>query len=248
MSVVSNTPCGSYASSTSLSMSQEGLNSSSTLQGSSRGAHRLGNLARQKETNVYDNENEFSSFHNPWVFHEFFRGSMKNIILWFQAKNLIRTELVCSKCGSMCKMCRRERCLDGFSFRCESGRHEYSIRIDSLFENFRFSIADIILFLINLLDGMTLKQNAFKINVNYRQAAPRWAKIVRRVMANRVWLEYFATDGSAYKLRDLVECDESKFGRKIKANSGCPRGRCVWLMGLVEKKTGRLLLLPIKNR
>ena len=207
-----------------------------------------GNFRRRTDINLQYNECEFKDFHNPWKFHDFFAGDKLKIIQWFQSKNILHNNLICSKCGRSCRLCRRNRNIDGYSFRCEGGHHETSVRTYSIFENFRFSLADVTLFILNLLDGMTLRDNSRKIGVNYKQAAPRWAKIVRYIMAERVWQEYFVTGGHAYKMSELVECDESKFGRKVKANSGCPRGRCVWLMGLVEKQTGRLLLLPVKNR
>lgn len=209
---------------------------------------RLGNFYRGRDGDVLSIDTACHEFSNPWLFHSFFNGAKLDIIKWFQAKKLLRTEMTCTKCGRPCILCKRERSLDGYSFRCDSGQHECSVRYGSFFNNFRFALGDVIMFLMNLLDGMTLKQNALKINLNYNQAAPRWAKLVRLVMAERVWAEYFTSDGTAYKLGDLVECDESKFGRKVKANSGCPRGRCVWLMGIVEKHSGRLLLLPIQNR
>ena len=207
-----------------------------------------GNFRRREERCIEYGDCELRDFHNPWKFHDFFAGNKLFIIEWFQRKKLMHSDVMCSNCGRRCKLCKRNKNVDGYSFRCEGGQHETSVRKDSIFANFRFSIADVTLFILNLLDGMTLRDNSRKIGVNYKQAAPRWARIVRYVMAERVWQEYFQTGGNAYQLSQLVECDESKFGRKVKANSGCPRGRCVWLMGLVEKQTGRLLLLPVKNR
>ena len=215
---------------------------------SSEGCKRLGNFHRGRDTALPNIDTACHEFDNPWVFHTFFNGDKLEIIRWFQAKKLLHSELNCVKCGRPCVLYRRDRALDGYTFRCDSGQHESSIRARSFFANFRFALGDVIMFMMNLLDGMTLVQNARKINVNYNQAAPRWAKLIRLVMAERVWSEYLTTDGSAYKLGRLVECDESKFGRKVKANSGCPRGRCVWIMGIVEKHSGRLLLLPIQNR
>lgn len=214
---------------------------------SSQDVHRRGNYAKCSQENINIAEREFQSFVNPWLFHTFFASDKGDIINWFQVNGLLKSQLQCVNCNRECKLTKRARALDGYTYRCESGNHEFSLRSDSFFENFRFSLADIFLFMVNLVDGMTLKMNALKVGVNYRQAAPKWAKLVREVMADKVWREYFSGD-AAYKMSEFVQCDESKFGRKVKANTGCPRGRCVWLMGLIERNTGRLLLLPIKNR
>lgn len=207
-----------------------------------------GNFARHSQNADGISDALVSDFKNPWVFFNFFKQDKLKILEWFQQKHLIKKVLTCKHCKSQCILSRRERSLDGYTFRCDSGTHEFSVRSESFFKKFRFSLADITLFIMNLLDGLTLKQNAIKIGIDYTNAAPRWAKIVRKIMAERVWREYFINDGTEYKFSHFVQCDESKFGRKVKANSGCPRGRCVWLAGLIERHTGRLLLLPVENR
>ena len=226
----------------------EGSQTENSVTQTVRKPARLGNFAKTNTGSLVVSETVFHDFKNPWIFHEFFKADKLAIITWFQNKNLLRKELICCHCNRSCQLCKRERSLDGFTFRCDSGQHEFSVRSDSFFANFRFSFADVVLFVLNLIDGLTLKQNARKVGLNYSHAAPIWAKLVRQVMAERVWCEYFGDSTRRYKFSEFIQCDESKFGRKVKANTGCPRGRCVWLMGLVETTTGRLLLLPVKNR
>ena len=208
----------------------------------------LGNFSRQSQRQFCMSETNFRDFHNPWILQNFFGEDKQNVVEWFQKNNLLSREYLCTKCNSLCDLHKRKRSLDGCTFRCDNGMHEYSVRAHSFFKNFRYSLADIVLFIINLLDGFTLVQNARKIGMSYSNAAPRWAKLVRLIMAERIWQEYFCNNSDAYKMKDFVQCDESRFGRKVKANSGCPHGRCVWLAGLIETETGRLLLLPVKNR
>ena len=208
----------------------------------------MGNFARHDARDFNVDAVEFKDFKNPWTFYAFFSGNKLNIIEWFVAKNLLISDLICCVCDKVCRLSKRDRCVDGYTYRCASGKHEYSLRSGSIFQNFRFSMPDVISFMFNLLDGDTLRQNALKIGVNYRMAAPRWARIVREVMAQRVWNEYFCSGASTYKLSKFIQADESKFGRKIKYNTGCPRGMCVWIVGLFESDTGRLILLPVMNR
>ena len=208
----------------------------------------LGNYARHSQTTPDMATTTFKDFHNPWVVLNFFKEEKLSIVRWFQEKHLLAKQIACPTCGRPCTLNVRTRRVDGCTFRCDGGLHEYSVRVNSYFKNFRYSFADVLLFVFNLLDGLTLKQNALKIGLSYSNAAPRWAMLARLIMAERVWLEYFADNINTYTMSGFVQCDESRFGRKVKANTGCPRGRCVWMAGLIESETGRLLLLPVQNR
>ena len=208
----------------------------------------FGNFSKHARRDSSQATIKFGDFRNPWTFYSFFSGSQLDILRWFQGINLLKSDLVCSVCDGVCRMSKRERNVDGYTYRCETGQHEFSVRSGSIFSNFHYSLGDVVMFILNLLQGDTLKQNAGKIGLNYKMAAPRWAKIIREVMAERVWNEYFATDTRVYKFSCYVQADESKFGRKVKHNTGSPRGRCVWLVGLFESDSGRLLLLPVVNR
>ena len=51
------------------------------------------------------------------------------------------------------------------------------------------------------------------------------------------------------KFTGVVEIDESMFGRPVKYHKGNPNvGLKVWIVGLVERSSGRLLLLPVDDR
>ena len=50
------------------------------------------------------------------------------------------------------------------------------------------------------------------------------------------------------KLRGDVEVDESCFGSRSKYNRGQKRGMKVWIVGLVERSSNRIILYPVDNR
>ena len=50
------------------------------------------------------------------------------------------------------------------------------------------------------------------------------------------------------KLRGDVEVDESCFGSRSKYNRGQQRGMKVWIVGLVERSSNRIILYPVDNR
>ena len=46
----------------------------------------------------------------------------------------------------------------------------------------------------------------------------------------------------------IVELDESLFGKKVKHHNGHPNiGVKVWIVGLTERLTNRILLYPVDN-
>ena len=49
------------------------------------------------------------------------------------------------------------------------------------------------------------------------------------------------------KFTGEVEIDESLFGLKIKYNKGQPRGKRIWIFGLIERETNRIILYFVDN-
>ncbi|CAG2202136.1 unnamed protein product [Mytilus edulis] len=47
---------------------------------------------------------------------------------------------------------------------------------------------------------------------------------------------------------DEVEIDESLFGRKVKYNIGKPSGTIIWIFGLIERASHKLVNYPVNNR
>lgn len=45
-----------------------------------------------------------------------------------------------------------------------------------------------------------------------------------------------------------IEIDEAKFGRKRKNQMGAEYGMNVWVVGLVERATNRIIMYPVMQR
>ena len=70
--------------------------------------------------------------------------------------------------------------------------------------------------------------------------------MIRDIFAEYVWRFVIQDE---MKLRGDVEIDESMFGRKCKYHRGNPHVGCkVWVVGLVERGSGRMILYPVENR
>ncbi|XP_070203316.1 uncharacterized protein [Littorina saxatilis] len=50
------------------------------------------------------------------------------------------------------------------------------------------------------------------------------------------------------KFQGEIEIDESSFGRRVKQHRGRPLGMTVWVLGLDERATNRLILYPVEDR
>ena len=53
---------------------------------------------------------------------------------------------------------------------------------------------------------------------------------------------------SDVQLSQEVELDESLFGRKVKNGRGEPKGTRLWVFGITERHTGRILAFPVADR
>ena len=71
----------------------------------------------------------------------------------------------------------------------------------------------------------------------------QWAVYIREVLK-----EYVQQYVKTVKFEGIVEIDKSCFGRKVKHHRGNPRGNQLWVVGLVERSSNRIILYPVDNR
>ena len=79
--------------------------------------------------------------------------------------------------------------------------------------------------------------------MSYGSTAVDWGSFCRDL-----FIEYFVQNINPVKLSGVVETDKSLFGRRTKYHRGMSRGHKVWIFGLVERDSNRLLLFPVDNR
>ncbi|XP_060084565.1 uncharacterized protein LOC132563829 [Ylistrum balloti] len=79
---------------------------------------------------------------------------------------------------------------------------------------------------------------------NNKKTAVDLASFIRELFKEYVHLEY-----QNIKLEGIVEIDESLFGKKCKYNRGYRQsGVRVWIVGLVERASNKLVLYPVSDR
>ena len=172
---------------------------------------RLGNYARS--LTVQDlSAVSILDLRNTWVLARFFQQCPEIILPALVRLGVLSQTVPCKLCNACSIIHARGHALDGASFRCSHCGNECTVRTNSFFKQFRFSIADMFQFIFNFLDGMSLKRNSVRAGVNYSNSAPKWAAICRKIMAERIWREYFV---NGVQLDSVTEVDESVFGRKV---------------------------------
>ena len=187
------------------------------------------------------NKIEFKDFVNPWNFHSLFVSNDETVFAWLRKNGLLANELKCH-CGKTAKLNRRQRLKDKYSFRCRGG-HELSMRKNSFFEGSSYNIRDLMIFMKYYIEGHTLKRCALATNMDYKHTAINWASYVRELFCQYVFDAY-----SMMNFEGEVEIDESVFGRKVKYHRGQPRGCPIWIFGIVERSSNKIILYPVDNR
>ncbi len=206
---------------------------------------RKGGSFRTRERNIANINT--ANMHNPWNFFHLFMQDDDVVQSWMREQNLLATHIRCSICndGTVCSLRKRSKATDGVSFRCPvNPSHEYSMRKFTWFEKSQLRIQDIMLFNQKYLEGCTLKQCSLDSGIAYKSTAVDWASFVRELFK-----ENFARNIKELQLSGEIELDESLFGRKVKYHRGNPTvGTKVWVFGMVERATNRIILYPVDTR
>ena len=192
---------------------------------------------------------EFVDFINPYTFASLCLSSQTELVKWLQNRGLIAKSLDCHKCGSKCTLSVRNKLSEGFSLRCAFNKnHEYSIKRNSFFSHSQVLLRDLLVFIRTYLNKASLKLCADEAGIDYHHTAVEWAKSVRKIFVEYVYREV-VSEANPMKLRGIVEVDESLFGRKVKNHRGDPRsGQQVWILGMVERSTNKIILYPVADR
>ena len=188
-----------------------------------------------------------SQWSNTFMFYSLLMAPIRILVLWLIRNHLLASQVLCGKCGNACKLTERDEAPDGYSYRCRKLGHDYErkVRDRSFFQSFKIPLPDVLNFIKMYLDGVSLNKCAKLTNVDYGDTAVRWGKIIRSLFMEWV-LQHVMNE--EMKFSGEVEVDESLFGRKCKYHRGANQGIKVWVVGLIERGSNRLILYPVENR
>lgn len=184
----------------------------------------------------------YEDFGNIWSFTNLFRSPNEIVFPWLREHGILAEELKCIHCDQICRLNKRSSKSDGFTFRCKNG-HEFGMRKYSFFEGSSFDIRDLIVFIKAYLEGSSLHQISKFTNMDYKNTSVNWASYIRELFCEYVYRAY-----QNVTLEGEIEIDESLFGRKIKYNRGNPTGTRIWIFGMVERASNKLILYPVDDR
>ena len=198
----------------------------------------------------------FASFENPWDFYSLFFEKDSIWIQWLMKEGLLANDqqIKCQSiideeqqmiCGRPCNLQKRSKKIDGFVWRCQDN-HETSIRHGSFFASSKHAIPDVMVFLKNFLDSMSLRKCASFSNIAYKSTAVYWGQYVRDLFVQYVWEDVIQ---QPEKLSGVVEVDESLFGKRYKYHRGHVKSQInIWIVGLVERGSGKQIMYPVDKR
>eukprot|EP00057_Strongylocentrotus_purpuratus_P022140 XP_011676614.1 PREDICTED: uncharacterized protein LOC105444288 [Strongylocentrotus purpuratus] len=191
-----------------------------------------------------------ADFYNPWTFHSLFLSDPEFILQWLKDQRLLAATMICEECGRECRWTSREKKHHGFTWRCRRKEHrekEYGITRYSFFDRSHFVIQDLLEFIRTFLLGGSLKGCSVQAGMDYKKTSVDWANYTRDLFRKFVDTQYNLQN--PVQLQGEVEVDESLFGRRCKYHRGDgSKGVKVWIVGLVERATNKLVLYPVDDR
>lgn len=134
---------------------------------------------------------------------------------WLVKERLFPASLPCH-CGCPMRPQQRSSNNDGFVWRCTGrGRHVRTIRSKSIFEDSKINVADLFLFICKYAEGSPISVISKVCGIAYNTTGLRWACKLRTEILGS-WYVRTIRNNPNFKLRGIVEIDESLFGRRIK--------------------------------
>ena len=104
-------------------------------------------------------------------------------------------------------------------------------------------------FIKSFVDGESLQGMASDSGMDYRKSSVDWASFCREIAMEYVHRDVLGRGADPpMKLNGRIEIDESCFGSRTKYHRGQKRGLKVWVVGLIERSSNRIILYPVDNR
>ena len=187
---------------------------------------------------------KLSDLENPHNLYYLLSSPDSELIIWLQENHLLAQNFDCLRCGEKMTLSSRPKNNPPYAWRCRKA-HEISASHFSIFANSHHPIQDTIVFFTTLLNKNSLRLASTFSGFHYNSTAVRFGSLFRNLFKEWV-LSNILEPPMIFTNR--VEIDESLFGRKTKYHRGAKRGTNVWIFGIVECDTNRLILYPVENR
>ena len=119
---------------------------------------------------------------------------------------------------------------------------EFAIRTYSFFKKRHFTIPDTFQFIRRKL--LHIKLDCLQGCRN--TTGVQWGTSVRKICSEVIWNKIYK---NPMILCGEIQIDESLFGRKVKYHKGnATKGMRVWIFGMIEVNSNKLIIYPVKDR
>ena len=164
---------------------------------------------------------------------------------FLRSKQLLRNGVLCSNCNLWMNQISDNSKADGYFWRCNFCKSTKGVRQGSFFESQKLRLPVLLTILYLFANGISGSQASSMLESEcHSNSVYDWYNLYRDLMS-RSLLEIPVQLGGIGK---IVEIDESKWGRKRKYHVGRGTAYSQWIFGLIERGTGRVVLLTVRSR
>ena len=193
---------------------------------------------------------------NPLVLSRILVLSTLLIIQWFQKVHLLRSEFHCLKktCaqvdsgrGVLMTITRNKSKAihdQNHIFYCKKCKTTKSIRSDSFFSDFSLCLQEELILMISYIKGELIRHVAAHTGIAKTTICKHFAQF------RNVHMCWFQQSLERYKFEpnEIIEVDESLFGRRHKSKQGQRKGIKQWVFGIGGRKSGVVIAYLVPNR
>ena len=176
---------------------------------------------------------------------EFTCWIIKVSFLGYRKEDLLEKMFFCSICQGPKKLTKDSDQVLDYAWTCPNpgNVHREAIFKFSYFENCKFNVRDILDFILNYLNGISLYRCKSLAGISQDHTSVNYAQFIRDIMTQKMAYHLNHT-----KLEGIIEIDETAFGVVQKYGRGDEKPEQIWILGLVERSSQHLYLFPIMNR
>ena len=161
--------------------------------------------------------------------------------------NIIYAQVKCEQCNIMCQPRRKSSNQDGFVWQCSGCKNTRSIRKGTIFEGSKLALHELFRILDLWTVGVSGKQACDYLKTISSTSVYKWYKIFRQVVSQYMSTNEVIFSGSDILIDNIVQIDESQFGKKSKYHRGKAFNK-YWVFGISQQSTHKCYLQIVKKR
>lgn len=164
---------------------------------------------------------------------------------FLRSKQLLRNGKLCDHCDLWMSHVTDRSKVDQYIWRCKSCKTKSGLRVDSYWESQKLSFSVLLSLLYLFSVGISGMQASRMLEGEaHSNTVYEWFNLYRDMMSRSLVENPIKLGGPG----QIVEIDESKWGRKRKYNRGRVAQSEPWIFDMIERCTGRVVLLTVNNR